>query len=45
MVGKTIIKFCQMPEDKKIEEAKKNAIKGINAETIVKTEDFDKNGY
>lgn len=39
MEEKTIIKFCQMPEDKKIEEANKNAIKSINSGTILKTKD------
>ena len=40
MEEKAIIEFYQMLEDKKIEEAKNNAIKNINAGTIVKTKDF-----
>ena len=39
MEEKTIIKFFQMLEDKKIEEAKKNAVKCINAGIIAKTRD------
>ncbi len=39
MEEKTIIKFFQMPENKKIEEAKKNAVKCINSGIILKTKD------
>ena len=39
MGGKIIIKFCQMLEDKKIEEARRNAIKSINSGNIVKTKE------
>lgn len=39
MEGKTIIKSYQMLENKKIEEAKKNAIRSINSGILVKTKD------